>query len=262
MTQIRESFHNPTPRTLYETPDFLAVEKPPGLLVHSVAHSKSLAGGKTAHREKEKTLVDWLLARYPDIAGVGDDPVMRPGIVHRLDRDTSGILLVARTQKYFDYLKSLFGHQRVKKTYLAAVRGVPAPPSGTIEKPISLKPGTTKRSVHGGKMTKPAVTEYKTLKFAEDGSASLLSVSPKTGRTHQIRVHLASIGHPVLGDVLYGSRTPKTTFRHLPSAISSLRLMLHAFSIEFESAPGTRLSLEVPISEDFSSALRRFGIPY
>lgn len=234
------------PKVIYEDKNFLAVCKPAGLLVHKVRSMK--------HGTKEPTLVDWFLTRYPEIKKVGDNPEERPGIVHRLDRDTSGVILVARNQKFFDYFKFLFQSRQVVKTYLAVVYGVPgsetsngawrksnksevlspgAPKDryGVINLPIGIKSGTTKRSVHSEKDAKTAETEYKVLKvFEREGEKySLLEVKPKTGRTHQIRVHLASIGSPVVGDPLYGRKKQPDWAK---------RLMLHALALEFNLADG------------------------
>lgn len=228
-------------QVVYEDKNFLAVNKPAGILVHGVY-------GKT----KEPTLVDWLLKNYPEVKVVGDDFENRPGIVHRLDKETSGILLVAKNQQYFEYLKELFQNHQVKKVYLALVKGRVSPKAGMIEKPIGLKPGTVKRTVftNRAKMVKPAVTEYKVRKYLPRRQAglpkySLLEVIPKTGRTHQIRVHLASLGHPVVGDVLYGG-----------GKVSNLkRLFLHAHSLEFASEPGKRLKLVADLPPDLTAYL-------
>ena len=214
------------PEIIYENKDILVINKPSGLQVHAAR----VSGAPRAH---ELTLVDWLLKRYPEIRSVGDDPELRPGIVHRLDKDTSGVMLVARDQKYFEYLKSLFQKHEIKKTYLAFVAGIPATKRGTIDAPIGIRNGTMKRSVRSAKMAKSAVTEYRTLK--EFDGYSILEISPKTGRTHQIRVHLASIGHPVLGDRLYGPKNQPAW---------ADRLMLHALSIEFTAADGKRMKFE------------------
>ncbi len=226
------------PKAIYEDKSFLAVDKPAGLIVHE---ARSVKRGVSS---KERTLVDWLLKRYPEIKTVGDEPETRPGIVHRLDRDTSGVLLVARNQRYFDYLKSLFQRREIQKTYLALVFGVPKEKSGRITSAIGIKSGTTKRSVHSEKDVKQAVTEYKVLKTFERevGKYSLLEVRPKTGRTHQIRVHLASVGSPVVGDPLYGRKKQPAWAK---------RLMLHASSLEFNLADGKRIRLETETPSEF-----------
>ena len=303
------------PQIIYENQDFLAVNKPSGLMVHGarIGYRQSkmefrvspigYRGSKKINPipdtrypiPAESTLVDWLLPRYPEIATVGDDPSQRPGIVHRLDKDTSGVMLVARNQKTFDYLKSLFQKHEIKKTYLAVVTGELKEKEGTIDAPIGILTGSTRRSVHSKKMVKEAVTEYKVIGYRGSGIAnrvsgigyrqsgkksdtrypipdtrSLLEVSPKTGRTHQIRVHLASIGHPIVGDVLYG---PKKLRGHRGSGIANrasrigyrqsgkksdtrypipdTRLLLHASSIEFVAPDGKRMRFEAEMPEEF-----------
>lgn len=233
------------PRIIYEDENFLAVDKPAGLLVHGVATSDK----RQETRSAEPTLVDWFIKKYPEIKNVGDDPKTRPGIVHRLDKETSGIMLVAKNQKYFDYLKSLFQKHQINKTYLALVWGRVEPKSGVIEKRIGIKSGSLKRSVHSLKMAKEAVTYYKVKKYSGAGGKifSLLEVEPETGRTHQIRVHLASIGHPVLGDRLYGRRVKK----------AAGRLMLHSFSLEFDIGEGRRLRIEASPPHQFLEVIKR-----
>ena len=249
------------PTIIYEDKNFLAINKPAGLLVHKVIKSeakskrlekKSRASGSYA---EEPTLVDWILSRYLEIKNVGDDPVLRPGIVHRLDKETSGVMLIPKNQEYFEYLKSLFKTHAIKKTYLAIVSGIPKESRGIIDAPIGIKNGTLKRSVRSQRMAKEAVTEYKVLKTMQMPAAggtivsfSLLEVSPKTGRTHQIRVHLASIGHPVVGDLLYGPKKQPEWAR--PPKLSdgkfgrTSRLMLHAQSLEFIPRPGDSIKIE------------------
>lgn len=234
------------PKIAYEDSDFLIVNKPAGLLVHQIK------GGKG------ETLVDWLLERYPEIRTVGDQPDERPGIVHRLDRDTSGVIVVARNKNAFDYLKKLFESGEVRKKYLCLVLGRVTPPFGIIDKPIGLKSGTTKRTavLKKVKMVKPALTAYKTLRHGSVGGAevALLEVFPKTGRTHQIRVHLNSIGHPVIGDALYG-RSKRTV--SVAESLGLKRQFLHAESIEFTGPKGERVAVSVDLSEDLALALEK-----
>lgn len=231
------------PRVLYEDKNFVAISKPAGLLVHAVHQGA---------RRSEPTLVEWLLARYPELHAVGDDPVMRPGIVHRLDKDTSGVMLVPRTQKYFEYLKKLFETREIKKTYLALAHGILKEKRGTVAKPIALRSGSVKRTVWKGKMKKEAVTEYRVLdsfmlrRGRREEYFSLLRVEPKTGRTHQIRVHLASIGHPVVGDTLYGENTNPFGLR---------RQFLHAASLEFSPDSGRRLKIEAELPRDLQRVI-------
>ncbi len=242
------------PEIIYEDKDFVAVNKPAGLVVHAARIKTKNKRLKTI----EPTLADWFINKYPEAKTVGDDPEMRPGIVHRLDKETSGIMLLAKTQKGFDYLKSLFQNRAIKKTYLALAFGKLEPRTGIIEKPIGIKNGTLKRSVHSEKMAKEAITEYKVItnyqKDAKPHYFSLVEVSPKTGRTHQIRVHLASLGHPIVGDRLYGSK--KSSVFSLQSSVG--RLMLHALSLEFTSDGGKRLRLEAEPPDGFSAILDAF----
>ena len=218
---------------IYEDKNFVAVNKPAGLLVHQVRNKKS-----------EPTLVDWLIKNYPEIKKVGDNLEDRPGIVHRLDKETSGVLLVPKNQKYFEYLKGLFQSGGIKKTYLALVWGRVSPGKGIINKPIGLKSGTIKRTVFtkNAKMVKQAITEYKVKEYLP--LHTLLEVSPKTGRTHQIRVHLTSLGHPVVGDKLYGKKKAELN-----------RLFLHAYSLEFAPESGKRIKLTADMPSDLTDYL-------
>lgn len=246
------------PKILYEEPDFAVVCKPAGIVMHSIAKGKEqrVKSEERMAKSKEKTLADWILKRYPETAHVGDDPKTRPGIVHRLDKDTSGVVLIARTQSAFDYFKKLFQTGGIGKTYLAVVAGKLTPREGTIDKPISLKAGTTRRTVHRGKMMKQAVTHYKVLRYVGCGANeessncfSLVRVFPKTGRTHQIRVHMASTGHPVVGDVLYGRRRVAKSKGQRDQI--GKRLMLHAISLEFTTPSGKRIKVESEPPEEF-----------
>jgi 23S rRNA pseudouridine1911/1915/1917 synthase len=219
---------------IYQDKNFVAVNKPADLLVHLSEHQK----------KRETTLVDWILKNFPEAKNIGDDSQYRPGIVHRLDKDTSGIILIALNQKYFSYLKELFKDKKIKKTYLAIVKGMVREKEGRVDKSIGINSGTTKRSIFSGKMAKKALTEYKLIKnFQKDGQdLSLLEVFPLTGRTHQIRVHLNFINHPVVGDRMYGGKS---------ASILAGRQMLHCYILEFEIEPGKMLRLEAEPPEDF-----------
>lgn len=231
------------PEIIFENNDVLVLNKPAGLMVHGVRVNAHRRVDKA--RAAEPTLVDWLLAHRPEVRMVGDDPALRPGIVHRLDKATSGVMLVAKTQASFDHLKKLFQEHRIVKTYLALVSGVPKMSQGTIDAPIGIKNGSLKRSIHVSKMAKPAITGYSVAKAIKNGKEqyALLKVVPKTGRTHQIRVHLASIGHPIVGDRMYGKRTQPEFAR---------RLMLHARTIEYPNKEGGRFVFEAPLPPDFT----------
>ena len=248
------------PKIIFENEDFIVVDKPAGLLVHAGGAQASRRapkgiGVKTGKKKaivvrREPTLVDWLLARYPEIKTVGDPSTSsgqaiwnRPGIVHRLDKETSGVMVVARNQTSFDYLKSLFMAHRVTKTYHAIVFGIPKKEEGIIDLPIGIRNGTLKRSVLSLKMKKEAVTAYRVLRScrapsakSESANFSLLHIRPETGRTHQIRVHLAHLGHAIVGDPLYG---PK---REPPWAD---RLMLQSVALELPDMGGKMMTFEV-----------------
>jgi len=235
-----------SPQVIYESEDFVVINKPAGMAVHP------------ARQPQGVTLVDWLLARYPEMTKVGDDLRTRPGIVHRLDKDTSGVILVCRTQEAFAYFKKQFQEQRIKKTYLALVHNFLKSKSGLINKPLGLKKGTIKRTVHGRgtKMIKEAITRYKVkgLIRANKSPFSLLEIEPLTGRTHQIRVHLASIGHPVVGDRLYGKGSRKLKISNQEK--TPPRLFLHAESLEFTTPSGQRLKVAADLPADLGNFLK------
>lgn len=226
---------------IYETKDFLAVNKPAGVLVHPIKD-----------KSDEKTLVDWVLEKYPEIRNIGDEPKTRPGIVHRLDRDTSGVILIARNQKYFEYLKNLFKNHKIKKTYLALAWGKLEPKSGEINTPIGIKTGTIKRTIWNKKSKdfKEALTEYRVKKYFKD--FSLVELMPKTGRTHQIRIHLASVNHPVVGDEVYGFKK-----REFPFELN--RQFLHAYSLEFNIEDGHRIKIEAELPEELERIIDRLS---
>lgn len=239
-----------SPKIIYEDLHFIVVNKPAGWLTHAAPRHA---------QQNAPVLVDWLLERYPEIKSVGDDPATRPGIVHRLDKDTSGALLIPRDQTTFEFFKKQFQNHEIKKTYLALVHGLLKQKEGTINLPIGLKLGTIKRTVHTkkAKMVKEAITKYKTLRAIpksqfvipdvdpESSPFTLLQVEPLTGRTHQIRVHLASIGHPIVGDQLYGSK--KDQFP---------RLFLHADSLEFTAPSGNRLKISADPPSDLTDLIK------
>jgi 23S rRNA pseudouridine1911/1915/1917 synthase len=234
------------PTILYETKDFVAVSKPAGLVVHHGVH--------VLKTKEDPTLCEWLALRYPELRVVGDDPENRPGIVHRLDKDTSGVMLIPRNQKYFEYLKKLFQDHEVNKTYVALVAGKPKQREGVIDRAIGIKSGTTKRSVFSEKMAKSAITRFSVVGVFENNlnpkNISLVKIYPETGRTHQIRVHLASIGCPVLGDKLYGGGYKNVTNR----------LMLHALAVEFFIKSGEKILIEAELPDDFKLILDKYKL--
>ncbi len=222
---------------VYEDKNLLVINKPSGLITHP----------KNAE-DKQESITGWLVKKYPEIATVGEDP-LRPGLVHRLDKDTSGLLVIAKNQNSFFYLKSLFQDKKIKKFYLALVNGKPKEPKGIIDAPmgrIGMKRTTQLLGKKKLKDEKSAVTEYSTLRNFHD--FTLLEVSPHTGRTHQIRVHLKSIGTPVAGDPLYGHKNPN-------GPEQPERLFLHAYKLQFVSPDGKALSIEADLPKELQNFL-------
>jgi 23S rRNA pseudouridine1911/1915/1917 synthase len=210
---------------LYENPDFLIIEKPGTITVHA-PHTNF----------KEVTLVDWLLKHYEEIRKVGQED--RPGIVHRLDKETSGLLIIPRTTRAHGIFGDLFKDRGVHKTYLALVQGHPGK-EGTIDLPISrdtVPIKMTHKNPHG----KPAITHYTVLEYFDN--AALVELKPVTGRTHQLRVHCAAIGHPIIGDPVYGT----------PSKLIQ-RQALHAHKIAF-TFDGKEYSFTSELPADFKKA--------
>lgn len=217
---------------VYEDADLLVVVKPRGMVVHP-------APGHPAG-----TLVNALLARCPDLAGVGG--VQRPGLVHRLDRDTTGLLVVAKTDRAHRDLTAQLRRRELERRYLALVRGVP-PAAGTVDAPVGRDPHRRVRMavVPDGR---PARTHFRLLEAFRERYA-LLEVRLETGRTHQIRVHLAAIGHPVAGDPLYGGRRGELGLQG--QALHAYRLAL------VHPRTGEHLCFEAPPPPDLASALAR-----
>lgn len=217
---------------VYEDADLVAVNKPAGMPVHpGPGHSG-------------ETLVNAVLAHCPDLRGIKGS--VRPGIVHRLDRDTSGLIVVAKHDAAHHGLSEQFRMRTVEKTYLALVKGRVEPGSGELQGSIGRDPGNRKRMAVVGK-GKDALTGYRVGELL--GEASLVVVKPKTGRTHQIRVHFAASGHPLVGDTLYGGR----------SRILA-RQFLHAARLQVDQpSSGVRLDLRAAAPGDLLATLRALG---
>lgn len=249
-------------KVVFENDDCAVVDKPAGLVVHPGA-------GNT-----EDTLAQALMSRYPGIENVGEPH--RPGIVHRLDEDTSGLILIAKNSASYEYFKNLFLDRKVEKEYLALVHGVPAKKHELIDLPIQRVPLKQKMKIGLGKT---AQTEYwvlaASLGHAEFSSASLrndpetssglqkgselpslqyslLRVKLHTGRTHQIRVHLAHIGHPIVGDKVYGKREKDLIERQF----------LHAYKLKFQLQDGTWIELISELPRDLKDLLNDLGIRF
>lgn len=215
-------------RVVFEDDHLVVVDKAAGLTTHP------------APGEHDPTLVNLLLHRYPDMvpARSGMDS-LRPGIVHRLDKDTSGLIVVARTEAARLALSADFAERRVRKVYLAIVHGVPERIEGTIDAPIGRHPTQKTRMAVTEKGGREARSDYRVLWTGPRGLASLVAVRIHTGRTHQIRVHMAHIGHPLLGDAVYGGRE-NVEWSRRPDRLAELapRQMLHAFYLRFNHPDG------------------------
>ena len=231
---------------LYEDKNYLIVNKPAGLVVHS--------DGKT----KEPSLVDWILKHYPRLKDVGepiliaDSVIPRPGIVHRLDRDTSGAIVIAKNQVAFADLKEKFKNRKVAKKYHAFIYGVIKEDDGIIDRPIGrsnkdFRMWSAQRGARGE--LREAVTHYKVIMRGND--FTFLEVEPKTGRTHQIRAHFKAINYPIVSDPVYApKREPILGFK---------RTALHSRSISFTGLDGKLIEATAPYPADFLKALKKIG---
>jgi len=203
---------------IYEDDDLLVIDKPAGLLVHP-------APGHPSH-----TLVNAILSHFPHLADIGDS--LRPGVVHRLDKDTSGVMLVAKNSLAQADLAEQFKAHTVAKDYLVLVKGHLTPENGIIDAPIGRDPRNRKRMavVTEGR---EARTEYRVIKYI--GDYTLLEVMPETGRTHQIRVHLSAIGYPVVGDKVYGVKSPFLSRQFMHACRLGFKLPSTGEYVEFKS---------------------------
>lgn len=232
---------------IYEDKNFAVIDKPAGLVVYP------------GTKHNEKTLVNGLLARWPKIRGIGDPEYsgLRPGIVHRLDKDTSGIMIIAKNNMAFQYFKNLFKERKIEKTYTALVFGHIMDKEGKIDFPIRRsKSNPVKQAAVVGDKDKEeareAITYFRVLKYFSDKKGNqytLAEVKPKTGRMHQIRVHFAVFGHPVVGDKIYQAKK----INQLPE-IS--RQLLHASAIKFISLAGKEAEFISSLPNDFSGFLK------
>ena len=234
---------------LYEDADLAVINKPAGLVCHAGAGVRS------------GTLVNALLHRMGPLE-TGDPS--RPGIVHRLDKMTSGVMLVAKNSRAHRILAEQFKNREVKKEYIALVHGVPSRPSGTIDLPLGRDPVNRKKISVRARRRRTAITHYR---VQEDyGFASLLSITIETGRTHQIRVHLAEKGHPVVGDSLYGANRLRSLPAELQQKAGDLaRPFLHSHLLEFrQPLSGERLCFQSPLPDElqkFLSAVQNLQFP-
>ncbi len=230
---------------LFEDSEIIVINKPAGIVVHPGA------GRATG------TIVNALLHHCNDLAGIGDE--RRPGIVHRLDKDTTGALVCVKTAVTMEKLSRQFKESRVRKEYVALIAGVPEPPSGNIDKPITRSRSDRKKMAVVDTRGKQSSSSLRTCREAQTGydveenygDCSLVRFYPRTGRTHQIRVHAKSIGHHILGDRQYRSRRQEPQLN--PPV---LRQMLHAETLSFcHPVLGDHLKITAPWPEDFERAV-------
>ena len=217
---------------IFENADLLVINKPAGMVVHPAAG------------HADGTLVNAVLAYAPDIEGIGGEE--RPGVVHRLDKETSGLILLAKNERVHRWLQDQFRLRRVEKAYLALVDGFPPTPSGRVEAPIGRDPSHRKKmSILPPGKGREAISEYRTLERFK--AHTLLEFHPLTGRTHQIRLHCAFVGCPIVGDVIYGHKRP---------SLSIHRHFLHAFRLRIQ-LPGEKSPREfqAPLPDDLESIL-------
>ncbi len=227
--------------TIFECGDYLVINKPAGLVVHP------------AEGIRDRTLVNGLLSRYPEIAKVGDD-ITRPGIVHRLDREVSGLMLIALNQEAFEYFKNLFKKRAICKYYTALVYGTEIPENGRINFPLTRSKKGKIVSISGKtettKKIRWAETEYTVIKRYHN--YTLIKLSIITGRTHQIRAHLHGLGHPIVGDSVYYIKKYK-------KLDSTAKLLLCASQLSFIDLGGRQKSFKIQLPEYFNNFLRKLN---
>lgn len=233
---------------LYEDDTLVAINKPAGVMTHG--------DGRT----DEETASDWFATHYPESIAVGETQrlpdgteLARPGVVHRLDRETSGVLIFAKTQEAHAFLKAAFQNREAKKTYVSFVYGTPKEKKGLIDFSI----GRSRRDFRlrsaqpkAKGILREAITRYEVLAEDTEGKHSLVVLRPETGRTHQIRVHLKAIHHPVVADSLYAQG-------HAPS-LGLARLALHAYKLDLPTLEGGRTVITAPLPPDMTQALTSF----
>lgn len=238
------------PKIIFEDENVLVLDKPAGLSVHGDGF------------KKEITLADWLVGRWPSIVSVGEpaikngQEILRPGIVHRLDKETSGVMVVAKNETSFKYLKDQFKNRQVQKTYRALVSGVFSKPE--VEKIVSLPIGRSDRdprkrvaSLKASGKLRLAETRFKVLATSSEGY-TYVEAYPKTGRTHQIRVHLKAIQHPIVGDKLYAGN-----LTNLPDLN---RQALHAYKLILSLPGGAKKEFTAPLPADMALALDKLKL--
>jgi len=237
--------------TVYEDDDLAVINKPAGMMVHAGA-------GATDDDRNRGTLVNALLHRFGKLSGVGGE--LRPGIVHRLDKATSGLIVVAKNDEAHRKLAAQFAARQIKKTYIALVHGWMKQEQGTISSSISRDSVRRVRMTTRRQGGRQAISHYVVTRRIESplGKFTLLEVRIDTGRTHQIRVHVASLGHPIVGDTLYGA--PRGLKTREGSAASLDRNFLHAAALRFaHPRTGAELAFSQPLPKELQAFLERIG---
>lgn len=262
---------NPFPPIIYEDENYLVINKPAGIAMHPSEQEMLIRLDKKA--AQTITISDLVLEKYPKMKDVGEPmevnskdgvivKILRPGIVHRLDKGTTGCVIIAKTQEAFLFLKAQFMEHKVIKTYRAFTYGTPAVDEGKIIEPIgrsraNIRKWATGKSARGE--LREAVTMYRVIArigikegsakgSTQAGTFAYIEATPKTGRTHQIRVHLNYMNYPIVCDNLYAPKRPP--------ALGFERLALHAHTITFDGVDGKRISVEAPFPQDFISAIK------
>ena len=250
---------------VFEDSDLAVINKPAGMMVHAGA-------GQNPDARSRGTLVNALLFRFKALSSTGGD--LRPGIVHRLDKDTSGLIVVAKNDRAHAALGEMFSTRRIKKTYIALVQGALARDKGTVNADVSRDPvRRTRMTVQPNENARSAISHYEVVRrlTTRFGKFTLVRVRIETGRTHQIRVHMASIGHPVVGDTLYGgagqltdqvaaqaAQSRAARRKAQPEVLRLGRNFLHAARLEFDHPlTGKLLQLEAPLPKELESFLGR-----
>ncbi|MFH1473233.1 MAG: RluA family pseudouridine synthase [bacterium] len=248
-----------TPEVLFENEDIIAINKPAGLVVHPAPQQAGCGASSDG-----TSVSEWFVEHYPQSKNVGEpvrlssgQEIERPGIVHRIDRETSGVLLLAKTDKGHQVLKKQFQNREIEKIYHLFVYGNVKDDRGTINLPIGKSPRDFRKwsAERGAKgEMREAITYFEVLKRSPEEGVTLVEAKPKTGRTHQIRVHFRALQRPILGDKLYG---PKIAPRNL-GEVGHLfkRLALHARSLTFKDVSGEIHQITAEYPEDFQKALK------
>jgi len=236
---------------LYEDDDIVVINKPAGIIVHS--------DGK----REEPTIVDWFVSRYPDSSEVGEEPIesdngtviKRPGVVHRLDRDTSGVLVLCKTNESHAHMKEQFQNHTIEKTYVAFVYGDMKKEKYHVSTPIGRartfgRWTAIPKALRGRTRDSETYIEVKK-HFQENGQEyCLIEAKPKTGRTHQIRVHLQYLSHPIVADALYAGKRNSSQYN-----LGFERQALHAYKLGLVTMTGEELTLRAPVTEEFTKYL-------